>query len=79
LWRFVVDRIEGTLAVLEIEGPNGFTTRLTTTRQRGWTEGAVYRWTGRSWVRDRAEERRRLEAAREWYRAQPDTGGPLAL
>lgn len=62
---FVVDRLEGRFAIVEYDGafydvPKG-----------SMRPGQVFRWTGKKWVRDRAEELMRMRAS--------DPGGNIRL
>ena len=72
---FAVDRIEGRFAVIEYQG------QFYDVPRGSLKAGQVYRWSGQRWVRDKAEERRRLAESRgilERLKAS-DPGGNIRL
>jgi len=76
MW-WVVDRIEGRIAVLVSDSG----VELDTVAPRGIREGWVYRATRLGFRRDRAEERRRARAAAQQLRQLQlsDRGGNISL
>jgi hypothetical protein len=77
LYYLVVDRLEGSYAVLVAEWSGQ---EFPVPRGR-FREGQVFRWTGRAWSRDTREERRRLAEARKRLEQlrRTDPGGDIQL